>query len=93
MVFKISIAYTNLDTMQMQAVLVEEYALSLPLMPIWLDTQQNIMYLLATFKKTHFRITILIKGCSIFIYCKVWRHNHESVKIYLDAIESFPPVF
>ena len=37
----------------------------------------------------HFCITILIKVCSSFIYCKAWRHEIESIKIiYLDAIES-----
>ena len=44
------------------------------------------MVLLAIFKKTHFRITIPIKGCSSFIYNKAWRHERESVKIMnLDA--------
>ena len=47
------------------------------------------MPLLATFKRTLFRITIPIKGCSSFIYCKAWRHESEPVKIiYLDATES-----
>ena len=46
------------------------------------------MCLLAKLKKTHFRITIPIKGCSSFIYCKTWRHESESEKIiYLDANE------
>ena len=47
------------------------------------------MFLLAKFKKTHFRITIPIKGCSRFIYCKTWIYEIESVKrIYFDATES-----
>ena len=49
-------------------------------------TQQKIMSLLAIFKKTHFRITIPIKGCSNFIYNKAWRHESESVKnMNMDA--------
>ena len=36
--------------------LAAESALSLPLMPIWLGTQQKIMSFLAKFKKTNFRI-------------------------------------
>ena len=40
------------------------------------------MSLLTIFKKTHFRITIPIKGCSSFIYkAKAWRREGESVKI------------
>ena len=58
-------------------------------MPTWLGIHQKVMSLLATFKNTHFRITIPIKGCSSFICCKAWRHDSESVKIiYLDATES-----
>ena len=35
-------------------------------------------------------MTTPIKGCSIFIECKVWRHESESVKtIYLDGTEFF----
>ena len=45
-----------------------------------MGTQQKIMSLLAIFKKTHFRITIPIKGCFSFIYSKAWRHESESVK-------------
>ena len=38
------------------------------------------------FKKTHFRITIPIKGCSSSIFSRAWRHESESVKIInLDA--------
>ena len=55
----------------------------------WLGTQHKVMSVLATFKKTHLRITIPIKGCSSFMDCKAWRHESESVKIiYLDATES-----
>ena len=44
------------------------------------------MSLLAIFKKTHFRITIPIKGYSRFTYNKAWRHGSESVKIInMDA--------
>ena len=44
------------------------------------------MFLMAIFKKTHFRIAIPIKGCSSFIYNRAWRHENESVKIInLDA--------
>ena len=44
------------------------------------------MFLLAIFKKTHFRIAIPIKGCSSFIYNRAWRHESESVNIInLDA--------
>ena len=44
------------------------------------------MSLLAIFKKTHFRITITIKGCSSFIYNKAWRNESEPVKsMNLDA--------
>ena len=44
------------------------------------------MSLLALFKKTHFRITIPVKGCSSFVYNKAWRHESESVKsMNLDA--------
>ena len=68
--------------------LAAESAFSLPLMPTWLGTQHKIMFLLAIFKKTHFRIAIPIKGCSSFsfIYNRAWRHESESVKIInLDA--------
>ena len=68
--------------------LAAESAFSLPLMPTWLCTQHKIMFLLAIFKKTHFRIAIPIKGCSSFsfIYNRAWRHESESVKIInLDA--------
>ena len=48
------------------------------------------MSFLAKFKKSHFRITIPIKGCSSFIDCKARRHESESVKtMYLDATEYF----
>ena len=47
------------------------------------------MPLLTKFKKTHFHITIPIKGYSSFIYCKAWIHESDSVKIiYLDGTES-----
>ena len=66
--------------------LVAESAFSLPLMPTWLGIQHKIMFFLAIFKKTQFRITIPIKVCSSFIYNKAWRHESESVKIInLDA--------
>ena len=59
------------------------------LMPTWLGTQQKLS-LLTKFKKTHFCITIPIKGCCSFIYYKVWIYESESVKLmYLDASESF----
>ena len=58
-------------------------AFSLPLMPVWLGTQQKTI-----FKTTHFHITIPIRGCSSFICCKAWRHESESVKtMYLDAVD------
>ena len=67
----------------------QQSAFSLPLVPTWLGTQQKVMSLLAKLKNTHFRITIPIKGCPSFIYCKAWRHESESVKIiYVDATES-----
>ena len=73
-----------------KADMAAEFAFSLPLMPTWLLIQQKIMYFLAQFKKTHFRITIPIKGCSSFIDCKAWRHESESVKtMYLDATVHF----
>ena len=57
-------------------------------MPVWLGTQQKTMSFLAIFKKTHFRITIPIRGCSSFMWCKAWRHESEYVKtMYLDAVE------
>ena len=74
-----------------KADLAAESAFSLSLMPTLLDTQQKVITLLAKFKKIHFRITIPIKECSSFIYCKAVRHESESVKIiYLDAIEFVP---
>ena len=49
---------------------------------------QNNVFLWQNLKR-HFRITIPIRGCSSFIWCKAWRHESESVKtMYLDAIES-----
>ena len=53
-------------------------------------TTRNIGVVFAKFKKTHFRITIPINGCSSFIDCNAWRHESESVKtMYLDATEYF----
>ena len=43
-----------------KADLAAESAFSLPLMPTWLGTQHKRMFLLAIFKKTHFRIAIPI---------------------------------
>ena len=72
-----------------KADLAAKSAFWLPLMPVWLGTQPKTMYFWAIFKKTHFRITISMRGCSSFIWCKAWRHESESVKaMYLDAIES-----
>ena len=48
MLFKISIGYTNLNTMQIQSRLGSRVYL----MPIWLGTQRKIMSLLAQIKKT-----------------------------------------
>ena len=74
-----------MQTWQQSAVLL------LPAIPLMLGTQQKIMSLLSTFKKTHFRI-IPIKGCSSFIDCEVWRHESECVKtIYLNATEFLMP--
>ena len=68
--------------------LANECAFSLPLMPTWLGTQHKIMFLLAIFKMTYFRITIPIMVCSNFIYNRAWRHESEYVKIInLDADE------
>ena len=66
--FQISIGLTNMAS-----------AFSFFSIPIRLGTQQTMMSLLSNLKKTHFRITIPIKGCSSFIDCKVWRHESESV--------------
>ena len=66
-IFKIIIGYTNRGMRQSKADLAAESAFSLPLMPVWLGTQQKTMSFLAIFKKTHFRITIPIRGCSSFI--------------------------
>ena len=82
-VFKINIGHTNLDTRQIQSRLCSSVCLFIAPNANMVGTQQKVMSLLGTFKKIHFRITILIKGCS---RCKVWRHESESVKImYLDA--------
>ena len=88
--FKISIGYTNLDMRQTGADLAAESALSLPVMPIWLGSQQKILSFLAKFKKRDLRITIPIKGCSSFVDYKARRHESESVKtMHWDATEYF----
>ena len=62
--------------------------------PIWLGTNMaayptKTMSFWAKYKKTHFCITIPIRGCSSFIDCKAWRHESESLNtMYLDAIKS-----
>ena len=66
MVFKINRECTNLDTRQIQSILDSRVCL-------FIAPNGNMAgypikkYLLAKFKKTHFRITITIKGCSSFI--------------------------
>ena len=45
MVFKISVEYTNLDTMHIQKNLAADPAFSLPIMPILLGTQQNLFFI------------------------------------------------
>ena len=42
-----------------------ESAFSLPLMPVWLGTQQKTMFFLAIFKKTHFRIRDVPASCDV----------------------------
>ena len=41
---------------------------------------------LSKFKKTHFRITIPIKGCSRFIDCKAWKE--EKKFLFYDALNT-----
>ena len=43
MMFKISIGYTNLDRRQTQMDLVAQPAFTLPLLPVWLDTQEKYL--------------------------------------------------
>ena len=51
-------------------------------------TQYNFILSVSFFKKTHFRMTSLIEGCSSFIWCKAWRQESESVNIIrLNATE------
>ena len=51
-------------------------------------TRKNNVFFGKLLKKTHFRITIPIRGCSSIIWHKAGRHESESVKtMYLEAIE------
>ena len=84
---KISVGYTNLGTRQIRGRLGSWICLFIALNASIPNKKQCLF--LAIFKKTHFRITIPIRGCSSFIWCKAWRHESESVKtMYLDAIDS-----
>ena len=85
--FKIIIWYTNLGTRQIQwrhgsrVCLFVAHNANLAGYP-----STNNVFL---GKKTHFPITIPIRGCSNFIWCKSCRHESESLKtMNSDAIES-----